>query len=146
MKGPFAAALRITLHAEKETNAFATAFAKRLRPGDVVAIAGPLGSGKTTLVRALVKALHHEDRAFSPTFTFRHRYEGEPPVDHIDLFRVDDPSELNELGLEDAFDGDSIVLVEWWRNAPELIPPHRYEVEMKGAGDEPRTLALRELK
>jgi tRNA threonylcarbamoyl adenosine modification protein YjeE len=91
-----------------------------------------------------VRELHRSDRASSPTFTFWHRYDGAPPVDHIDLFRVDDPREVAELGLEAAFEGDSIVLVEWWRNAPGLIPSRRYEIEMEGAGNSPRTLTLRE--
>lgn len=134
----------LTLHDEAEIDAFASELAPRLRPGDVVAFSGPLGSGKTTLIRAIVRALHGSDRTFSPTFTFWHRYGGEPPVDHIDLFRIDDPTEIVELGLEEAFGGDSIVLVEWWRNAPELIPSRRYEIELDGAGDDPRRLSIRE--
>lgn len=137
-------ALRITLPSEEATDAFAAAFARRLQPGDVVALSGPLGSGKTTLVRAIVRALHGSDQASSPSFTFRHQYDGEPPVDHVDLFRIDDPRETTELGLEEAFDGRSIVLVEWWRNAPGILPERRYEIEIHGAGDEPRVLTLRE--
>lgn len=91
-----------------------------------------------------MRALHGSDPTFSPTFTFWHRYAGDPPVDHIDLFRVEDPRETTELGLEEAFDGGTIVLVEWWANAPELLPARRYEIEMEGAGDGPRTLVLRE--
>ncbi|HEY2475756.1 MAG TPA: tRNA (adenosine(37)-N6)-threonylcarbamoyltransferase complex ATPase subunit type 1 TsaE [Candidatus Cybelea sp.] len=136
--------MHLTLHDEEQTRAFAGVFAPRLTAGDVVALSGPLGSGKTTLVRAIVRALTGSDPSFSPTFTFWHRYAGKPPVDHIDLFRIDDPRETVELGLEEAFDGSSIVLVEWWRNAPELIPQRRYEIEMEGAGDDPRTLILRE--
>ena len=103
----------------KSFDAFAAAFARRLRPGDVVALSGPLGAGKTAFVRAVVRALHGADQSCSPTFTFRHRYDGDPPIDHIDFFRIDDPRESAELGLEEAFDGRSIVLVEWWRNAPD---------------------------
>jgi len=110
----------------------------------VVAISGPLGAGKTTFVRGVVAALHGTDQTSSPTFTFRHRYPGSPPVDHLDLYRIEDPAELAELGLEEAFDGSSIVLVEWWRNAPALLPERRYEIEIDGAGEGPRTLALRE--
>jgi tRNA threonylcarbamoyl adenosine modification protein YjeE len=124
--------------------AFAAAFAERLREGDVVALSGPLGSGKTTFVRAVVRALHGIDQTSSPTFTFWHRYQGNPRIDHVDLFRIDDPNELSELGLEGAFGGDSIVLVEWWQHAAQLLPPRRYEIDVEGVGDGPRTIALRE--
>jgi len=135
--------LRVILHSEEELDKFATAFARRLTPGDVVALSGPVGSGKSTLVRAIVRALHGADQSCSPSFTFRHRYDGDPPIEHIDFFRIEDPRELVELGLEEAFDGNAIALVEWWRNAPDAIPPRRYEIEINGAGIESRTLFLR---
>jgi tRNA threonylcarbamoyladenosine biosynthesis protein TsaE len=131
--------------------AFAAEFARALRPGDVVALAGPLGAGKTTFVRSIVAALHGADPATSPTFTFRHRYApptsgshaSGTPIEHLDLFRIEDPRELSELGLEDAFSGEAIVLVEWWERAPELLPERRYEIEIQGSGEEPRTVAVR---
>jgi tRNA threonylcarbamoyladenosine biosynthesis protein TsaE len=135
--------LHVTLHTEEDFRAFAAAFAHRLRPGDVVALSGPVGSGKTAFVRAVVQALHGADQGYSPSFTFRHRYDGDPPIEHVDFFRIDDPREVVELGLEEALDGRSIALIEWWRNAPDAIPPRRYEIEIEGAGDEPRTLHLR---
>jgi tRNA threonylcarbamoyladenosine biosynthesis protein TsaE len=136
--------LRLTIPTEADLGEFAAGFARRLRPGDVVALSGPLGSGKTAFVRAVVRALHGADETSSPSFTFRHRYDGNPPIEHIDLFRIDDPRELPELGLEEALDGRSIAFIEWWNNAPDAIPLRRYEVEIEGAGDEPRTLVIRE--
>lgn len=116
-----------------------------MRPGDVVALSGPLGSGKTTFVNAVVAALHEADETTSPTFTFWHRYPGEPPIDHVDLFRLTDPRDAAELGLEDAFDDErTVVLVEWWQNAPALLGARRYEIEIAGCGDEPRSVTLRE--
>jgi len=135
--------MRLTLPTAEDLGKFAAKFARGLRPGDVVALAGPVGAGKTTFVRAVVTALHGADQSCSPSFTFRHRYDGDPPIEHIDLYRVDDPREVTELGLEDAFDGRSIALVEWWCNAPDAIPSRRYEIEIQGAGDKPRTLLLR---
>jgi len=135
--------MRLTLPTEEDLSKFAANFARRLRPGDVVALSGPLGSGKSAFVRAVVRALHGADQSCSPSFTFRHRYEGEPPIEHIDFFRIEDPRELSELGLEEALDGRSIAFVEWWRNAPDAIPARRYEIEIDGAGNEPRTLHLR---
>jgi tRNA threonylcarbamoyl adenosine modification protein YjeE len=123
---------------------FATQFARRLKRGDVVALSGPLGSGKTAFVRFAVEALHGRDETTSPTFTFRHRYAGNPPIDHLDLFRIGDPGEIVELGLDDAFGGESIVFVEWWRNAPLLLPEKRFEIEVEGAGDTPRTIVVSE--
>jgi|SRR5580700_2478755 tRNA threonylcarbamoyl adenosine modification protein YjeE len=135
--------LRLNFPTEDDLGKFAADFARRLRPGDVVALSGPLGAGKTAFVRAVVRALHGSDQSCSPSFTFRHHYDGDPPIEHIDFYRIDDPRELTELGLEEALDGRSIALIEWWRNAPEAIPARRYEIEIEGAGDESRTLHLR---
>jgi tRNA threonylcarbamoyl adenosine modification protein YjeE len=124
-------------------DACARVFALRLRRGSVVALHGALGAGKTTFVRALVRALHGSDAAVSsPTFVFRQRYDGEPPVEHLDLYRLDDPAELVELGLEDAFDADRITVVEWPERAPELIPAHAIDVGIAGSGAGPRTIAI----
>jgi tRNA threonylcarbamoyladenosine biosynthesis protein TsaE len=125
--------------------AFARMFAQRLRPGSAVALHGPLGAGKTTLVRALVRVLHGSDAAVSsPTFLFRQCYDGDPPIEHLDLYRIDDPSELNELGLEDAFAPDRITLVEWAERAPGLLPPGSIDLVMTGSGDASRTIAVSE--
>jgi tRNA threonylcarbamoyl adenosine modification protein YjeE len=142
MSGIFSAPLRRTFSTLEEFDAFAADFARELMPGDVVALSGKLGAGKTTFVRAAVRARHGEDQTSSPTFTFWHRYEGEPPIDHLDLYRIDDPSEIAELGLEEAFDGTSIVFVEWWSHAPDLLPAARYHVDIEGSGDAPRTVVV----
>ena len=140
MPDAFAAPIRRTFSNEAELSEFAATFARRLRAGDVVALSGPLGAGKTTFVRAVVRALHGADQSSSPTFTFWHRYAGHPPIDHLDLFRIERPDETAELGLDDAFDGRSIVLIEWWEKAPHLVPAARYEIHIEGAGSSPRTL------
>ena len=138
--------LRKRLSTRADFTAFAAGFSRRLRPGDVVALTGALGSGKTTFIDAVVRSLHARGEASSPTFTFWHRYAGEPPIDHLDFFRIRDPRELAELGLEEAFDGRSIVLVEWWRNAAAILPAHRYEIEIIGCGEEPRIVTLRQAR
>jgi tRNA threonylcarbamoyl adenosine modification protein YjeE len=143
MSDSFAARARQTFPTQAGLEAFAATFARTLRPGDVVALSGELGSGKTTFVRAAVRARHGEDQTTSPTFTFWHRYAGDPPIDHLDLYRIDDPADLNELGLEDAFDGGSIAFIEWWTHAPSLVPARHYEVTIAGSGDSPRTLEVK---
>ncbi len=110
----------------------------------MVALRGPLGAGKTTFVRALVRALHGSDEAVSsPTFVFRQRYDGAPPVEHLDLYRIEDPAaELPDLGLDDAFAPDRLTLVEWPERAPGWLPPGTIEVRVEGAGDGPRTVEV----
>jgi tRNA threonylcarbamoyl adenosine modification protein YjeE len=122
-------------------DAFAHRLAAQLVPGDVVALRGPLGAGKTTLVRALVRALHGSDDAVSsPTFVFRHTYTGTPIIEHVDLYRIEDPSELADLALDDALGPDRIVLIEWPDRAEAWLPAERIEVAIEGAGEGPRTI------
>jgi tRNA threonylcarbamoyl adenosine modification protein YjeE len=114
----------------------------------VVALRGPLGAGKTTFVRAVVAALHGTDQAVSsPTFVFRQRYDaadaGRPPIEHVDLYRIEDPNaEMPDLALDDAFAPDRIALIEWPERAEDWLPPNRIEVAIDGSGDGPRTLRI----
>ena len=109
-----------------------------------MALRGPLGAGKTTFVRAVVRALHGSDDAVSsPTFVFRQRYDGTPPIEHVDLYRIEDPAaELPELALDDAFGPDRIALVEWPERAAGGLPPDLIDVAIAGAGDGPRTVRV----
>lgn len=93
--------------------------AASLRPGDVVALTGGLGAGKTTLARAIIAALGHEGEVPSPTFTIIETYDALPlrlPVVHADFYRLEEPAELLELGLEDYREGAALI-AEWPENA-----------------------------
>jgi tRNA threonylcarbamoyl adenosine modification protein YjeE len=109
-----------------------------------VGLRGPLGAGKTAFVRAVVRALHGTDDAVSsPTFVFRQRYDGTPRIEHVDLYRIEDPAaELPDLALDDAFAPDRIALVEWPERAAGRLPPDLIEVAIEGAGDGPRTVRV----
>ena len=97
---------------EQATEALGAAIAARLQPGDVITLSGPLGVRKTALARGLLAALGHEGEVPSPSFAIVQPYdELDPPVWHVDLFRIDDAGELDELGLDAAADG--VLLVEW---------------------------------
>lgn len=97
---------------ERETEELGARIAAALRPGDVVTLSGPLGVGKTALARGMLAALGHQWDVPSPSFAIVQPYEElEPPVWHVDLFRIEDTSELDELGLESAADG--VLIVEW---------------------------------
>ena len=103
---------------EQATEALGAAIAGRLRPGDVITLSGALGVGKTALARGLLAALGHAGEVPSPSFAIVQPYEEvEPPVWHVDLFRIEGLGELDELGLDAAVDG--LLLVEW----PEKAGP-----------------------
>lgn len=105
------------------TEAFGRALAARVRPGDVIALSGQLGAGKTSIARGLLAALGLEGEAPSPSFAIVQPYEPpetEFPVLHVDLYRIDDPDEAEELGLDDAR-ADSLLLVEWPERLPDSV-------------------------
>ena len=98
---------------------FGGAIAERLRPGDVVALSGGLGAGKTTLARAIIAALGHSGEVPSPSFAIIETYDPPTvrlPLVHADFYRLDDPSEAAQIGLDDYRDG-AALLAEWPENA-----------------------------
>ena len=124
---------------EKATAAFGALLAAILRPGDVVALSGPLGVGKTALARGILAALGHEGEAPSPSFAIVQPYEElEPPVWHVDLYRIEHPSEIEELGLDSA--ANAVMLVEWPERAGPGVFPDALRLAMDFAQDNARSL------
>lgn len=116
------------------------ALASLLRAGDVVALCGPLGAGKTTLVRGVLSALGHYGEVPSPTFAIVQPYETtNPPIAHADLYRLEDSSELEELGLDDQL-LDGALLVEWPERAGEAAWPQALRLSLQPLPDGRRAL------
>ncbi len=123
-------AARLTLSNLAETEALGERLAAALRPGDLVALGGDLGAGKTTLARAILTALGVTEAMPSPTFTLVQRYDTPRlVVHHYDLYRIEDPRELDELGLEEALD-QGAVLMEWPERAGGRLPGDRLNLSL----------------
>ncbi len=101
----------------EDTEQIAKALITYLKPNDVVLLKGELGSGKTFLVKAICRLWHTDQPAVSPTFTIINQYSGTQPVNHIDLYRIEDPLELDNLGWEEVLYTGAVTFIEW----PELI-------------------------
>jgi tRNA threonylcarbamoyladenosine biosynthesis protein TsaE len=127
----------IRLPDAEATEAFGAALAGALRPGDVIALHGALGAGKTTLARGLLRGLGHLGDVASPTFPIVQAYappDTRIPLWHVDLYRIEDPSELAEIGLDDALDAAALV-VEWPERLPALWPDAlRLTLTIEGEG------------
>ena len=118
----------------EETKAFGRQFAENVQAGDVLALQGELGAGKTEFTKGLVVGLNSAAAVTSPTFTLIHEYNGgRLPIYHFDLFRLEDRQRLSQLGLDDYFFGDGICVVEWADRFPEVIPDNarwvRFSIE-----------------
>jgi tRNA threonylcarbamoyladenosine biosynthesis protein TsaE len=108
----------------EETVAAGRAHARTVRPGEVLALAGDLGAGKTQFVKGLVAGLGSVAAVTSPTFTLIHEYTGgRLPVYHLDFYRLENRAAAVRLGLDDYFFGDGVSVVEWADRFPDLIPP-----------------------
>lgn len=124
-----------------ETEALAARVAVRLAPGDIVAVSGELGAGKTTFVRGAARALGVTGPVSSPTFTIGHRYEAPVPVAHLDLYRIAglDPEEWGDL--EPYFDG-SIAFVEWPEHGGDWLPRARVVVTLSHVDESHRRVRI----
>jgi len=124
-----------------ETEALGARLAAQLRPGDVVAVAGELGSGKTTFVRGACRALGVAQPVASPTFTIGHRYAAPVPVAHLDLYRVRGLGAEEWADLEPYFDG-TIAFVEWPEHAGAWLPPPRATVTLAHVDETHRRVTI----
>jgi len=125
----------------EETEQVAANVAADLRPGDVVLVAGELGSGKTTFVRGACRSLGVTDAVTSPTFTIGHRYHGRVPVSHLDLYRFTQLSHAEWGDLEPYFD-DAVAFVEWPEAGAGILPAPRVRVHMRHSGDDRRAISI----
>ncbi len=114
------------------------AIARGLEPGDAVLLSGDLGAGKTALARAVLRALGVDEHVPSPTFTLVQAYDtARLPVRHFDLYRVKRPSELAELGLEEALD-DGAALIEWPDRAEGMLPDDALNINLRNVSETAR--------
>ncbi len=134
--------LSLTLPDPGATEALGRRLAAILRPGDVVALEGPLGSGKTALARAAIRALTDPaEEAPSPTFTLVQIYESEAgPLYHFDLYRLEAPDQVVELGIDDAF-AEGISLVEWPDRLGGYLPRRHLKITLAAGPDKDSRIA-----
>lgn len=134
--------LTLTLLNEAATEALGRQIAALAQASDLILLRGDLGMGKTSLARAFLQARAAEPiEVPSPTFTLIESYDLTPPVHHVDLYRLDGPEQIVELGLDDLYD-DGIVLIEWPERAEGMLPMDALQIELRdeGAGRREATL------
>ena len=131
--------MRVALEDAEATGRLGAVIAPLLQPGDAVLLLGPLGMGKSTLARGLIRALTRPDEDVpSPTFTLVQFYETAPPVAHFDLYRLTRPEEAFEIGLDEALDAGA-ALIEWPErlgdDRDDILGPNRLTITLEEAGD-----------
>ena len=134
--------MTITTHSESETSDVGRRLAKTLEPGAVVLLVGDLGAGKTALVRGLAEGLGiAPEEVSSPTFTLMQEYRGgRVPLLHVDLYRLDDAREIDDLGL-DELAMESVLAIEWAEKLPRT-PAGAITVAIAHAGDSERRIDI----
>lgn len=128
-----------------ETGDLGRALGKILKPNDVVALSGELGSGKTTFIQGLASGLGIEDFVSSPSFTIINEYYGNIPLYHVDLYRLEEIDDIEALGIEEYFGRGGVVAVEWAERMKGLIPRKHMDVTFEPAGENERKIKIEPL-
>lgn len=127
---------RYVSYSPDETYRLASCLGQRLQGGELIALEGELGAGKTHFVKGLAAGLGSEEPVTSPTFTLIHMYEGRLPLAHFDVYRLPCPESLEELGYEEFFYGQGITAVEWSDLIIPYLPSQYLQVELRRDFDE----------
>jgi len=138
---------RFETHSDEETIELGRRIAADLPTRAAVLLIGNLGAGKTTLAKGIVSGLGagEPDEVSSPTFTLIHEYQNPATrrlVYHIDLYRLDHAREVATLGLEEIFDREAVVLIEWGERFPQLLPENRIEIRLQTTAPDTRSIVL----
>jgi len=130
-------------HSEPQTHRLGARLGDLLQPGDVLALIGDLGTGKTRWIQGVCQGLAVTDRVISPTFTLVNEYDGTWPIYHIDLYRLNNVLETDTFGLEEYMYGSGITLIEWADRATEILPPDHLTIELYHLSETRRRVVLR---
>lgn len=134
---------------EEETFNLAKEMGNSQEPGSVICLSGDLGAGKTVFAKGLCDGLGVCEYISSPTFTIVNEYMGEKyPVYHFDMYRIEDESELIEIGYEEYISSDGVCIIEWPSNVEGALPKKRIDVEIErnlSEGDDYRTITIKEI-
>ena len=130
---------------EEETIELGRRLARELPSKAVVLLIGNLGAGKTTLAKGIISGLGaaEPEEVTSPTFTLIHEYGG-GRVYHVDLYRLDTPAQVATLGLDEIFDRDAVVLIEWGERFPELLPTEHIDIHLHGISESSRKVDIKQ--
>ncbi|MCK4307898.1 tRNA (adenosine(37)-N6)-threonylcarbamoyltransferase complex ATPase subunit type 1 TsaE [candidate division WOR-3 bacterium] len=122
---------------EEETKKIGKQIGKKLKKGDIVALYGEFGAGKTVLVKGIAKGMECKEQVKSPSFVFMHEYKGKFPIYHIDLYRVNNLNDITALGIQEFFGsfgescGQGVCVIEWAEKAKGLLPENSICIELK---------------
>ena len=133
-----------TTHSAHETLELGERLGRLLKGGETICLMGELGTGKTCLVQGIVKGMGiHSETATSPTFTLHHQYRGRISLHHLDLYRLQQPDELETLGLLDLMeDPESVLVIEWAEKAAGLLPKSRLEIQIRWQKENSRVFEI----
>lgn len=132
-----------TTFSPEETKEFGRTLAKELKAGSVVALTGPLGSGKTVLIQGICSGLGVTESVTSPSFVIINEYPGRVKVYHFDLYRLENVEEFIKLGYEEYFYGNGITLIEWAEKIKNFLPQERMEINLEILSEKERRISVR---
>ena len=133
-----------TTHSVEETRAFGERLGRHITAGTTIALTGDLGSGKTAFVQGIARGLHVPAEYYitSPTFTLINEYPGRLRLHHVDLYRIGDPIEIEEIGLHEILDSDGVVAIEWAERLGAELPAQHVRVYLEMTNDQTRHLTI----
>jgi tRNA threonylcarbamoyladenosine biosynthesis protein TsaE len=136
--------LQVVSRKSVDTEMLGEAVGRLLEAGDIVCLYGELGSGKTVLTRGIAKGLgvRSERAVRSPSFVLMHRYQGRVPVYHADLYRLDGPTDIEDIGLREFLGGDGVAVIEWAEKLDASLPAERVEIAIAHQTDEMRLITI----
>lgn len=130
--------MKIITRNEGETFKLGSLIGKDLKPGDIIALDGDLGAGKTQFSKGIAEGLEVQDYITSPTFTIVNQYDGRLPLYHFDVYRIDDINEMYEIGFDEYLFGEGVCVIEWAQMVRDLLPDKIIKIFIKKIDDETR--------